>query len=344
VETAPNDSVPREGTEHIELPADAAGMRLDTYLSRIPGNPSRSRIQQLVKDGRILIGGEPIGKSYSILGGETVEIRWPSASEAWPRAEAIPLDIVYEDEELLVINKQQGLITHPAPGNPDGTLVNAVLHHCPNLPGIYGIRRPGIVHRLDRDTTGLIVVAKTERAMVGLQAQIASRTAKRTYRALVIGDPTWESIRVEAPIGRDAANRLRRSIGGAFSRPAASNFRVVRRAGHHTLIECVLETGRTHQIRIHCQHIQHPIVGDELYQGAPVRSLERLRLAPSPIRAAFGSFSRPFLHAWKLRFRHPGTDELMEFEAPQHADAAELLGLLWPGETELLGVRAVRKA
>ncbi|MDX2177331.1 MAG: RluA family pseudouridine synthase [Candidatus Sumerlaeia bacterium] len=341
--TALNDAVPREGTEEIAVPAEAAGMRLDTWLSRLPGLPSRSRMQQLVKDGLVLLDGAPAPKSATLAGGETVRIDWPPMHEPWPRAEAIPLDVLHEDADLLVINKQAGLITHPAPGNPDGTLVNALLHHCPDLPGIYGVRRPGIVHRLDRDTTGLIVVAKTEGAMRSLAAQMAARTAKRTYRALIIGDPPWDEIRVEAAIGRDAANRLRRAIDGAFAKHAVSHFRVERRAGHHSLMEARLETGRTHQIRIHVSHIGHPITGDELYGGTLARSLERLRHASSALRAAFQRYERPFLHARALEFAHPATGRRMRFEAPLPRDSAELLLAVWPDAADMLGERRIEE-
>lgn len=344
VHVAPKDAVPHEGTATLTVPPEAAGMRLDTWLSRLEGYPTRSRIQQIIKDGRVRMNAAPADKSALVAGGEIVEIDWPPLEEPWPRAEPIPLDIVYEDDDLLVVNKQAGLITHPSAGNPDGTLVNAVLNHCPTLPGIHGVKRPGIVHRLDRDTTGLIVVAKTERAMTSLSKQLAARTAHRTYRALVIGDPPWDELRVDAAIGRDPINRLKRKIDGPFARNAASRFRVVARAHHHTLIEASLETGRTHQIRMHCEHIGFPIVGDELYLGAPVRSLERLRHASSALRAAFGNFTRPFLHAWRLEFIHPATSKPAFFEVPMPPDAAALAMLLWPQQPALLGERIVRIA
>ncbi len=332
LETAENDAVPREGREEIPVPDSAAGMRLDTWLSRLPGFPSRSRIQQLVKDGLVFNGEVPAGKSDELRGGETIVIKWPPRTDAWPRPEPIPLDVVFEDEHLIVVNKQHGLITHPAPGNPDGTLVNALLHHCRDLPGIHGIRRPGIVHRLDRDTTGLIVVAKTEPAMKSLAKQIGERSARRTYCALVIGDPSWDEVVVDAAIGRDEANRLKRAIDGAFPRRAVSHFRVLRRAHHHTLIEARLETGRTHQIRIHAAHVGHPILGDDLYGGTVARSLERLRHAPSALRIAIAGFGRPFLHARRLEFTHPATTRRMAFEVPPPADANALIAAIWPGE------------
>jgi 23S rRNA pseudouridine1911/1915/1917 synthase len=332
VDTAPHDSVPCEGIQEIEVTPDAADMRLDTWLSRLPGFPSRSRMQQLVKDGLVTIDGAPIGKSRVLEGGETIVIDWPPREDAWPRPENIPLDVIYEDSELLVINKQADLITHPAPGNPDGTLVNAVLHHCPDLPGIYGIKRPGIVHRLDKDTTGLIVVAKTETAMRSLAKQISEHTARRTYAAVVIGDPEWDAITVDAPIGRDEANRLKRAIDGAFSRNAISHFNVLRRAHHHTLIEARLETGRTHQIRVHISHIGHPILGDDTYGGHSQRSLERIRHATSAMRTMLSAFGRPMLHARRLEFVHPTLHRTFAFEAPLPEDAQTLFKMLWPDQ------------
>lgn len=333
------DTVPMEGTESVVVPVEAAGMRLDTWIARRPGMPSRCRIQQLVKDGRVRLNGSLADKSATLEGGESVDIEWPPVEDPWPRPEPIPLDIVFEDEHIVIVNKQAGLIVHPSAGNPDGTMVNGLLHRFPNLPGINGVKRPGIVHRLDRDTTGLLVVAKTGEALSSLGAQIASRTMHRTYMALVIGDPGWETIRVEAAVGRDPANRLKRAIDGPLARHAVSHFFVRRRAHHHTLIECRLETGRTHQIRIHCEHIGLPIMGDALYEGAAKRSLERLGTRSTEYRAVFAGFGRPFLHAWKLSFYHPARKQRVEFEVPLPPDCQRVMELLWPGESDLIGTR-----
>lgn len=316
----------------LEVSAEAAGMRLDTWLSRQPGAPSRNRVQQLVKDGHVTIDGQPAKRSHELAGGEVVEVVWPPAEDAWPFPEDIPIDVFYEDDDVIVVNKQHGLITHPSAGNPDGTLVNALLFRFPNLPGINGVKRPGIVHRLDRDTTGLIVVAKTERALKSLAKQLAERTMKRTYIALVLGDPSWDSITVDAAIGRDPHNRLRRAIDGPFSRDARSHFTVLRRTHQFALVECRLETGRTHQIRIHCKHIGHPILCDDTYDGNLARSIERLTNTQHELKRLISHYGRPFLHARNLAFQHPMLNRPFRFTVPPPEDSLALLRHLYGAE------------
>jgi len=327
----------------IEVPGEAAGMRLDTWLSRLPNAPSRNRVQQLVKDGNVLVDGENTKRSYEIQGGEVVTVAWPPLNDDWPWPEDIPLDIVYTDEDLIIVNKQPGLVVHPSAGHPDHTMVNALLHNFPDLPGINGVKRPGIVHRLDRDTTGVMVIAKTERAMNLLARQLQKRAVSRRYLALVIGDPDWDEKRVEAAVGRDPANRLRRAIDGPDSRHAASNFTVLRRSGQFTLLRCKLETGRTHQIRIHLKHIGYPIVCDETYGGAPVRCVERLRPEQHELKRFFHQFNRPWLHAQTLEFYHPGTNEKSFFQVPPPDDAQWILEFLFGAEetNSLCGERIV---
>ncbi len=307
-------------------------MRLDTWLSRLPGAPSRNRVQQLVKDGLVRIDGQVAKRSLELAGGESVLVQWPAPEDDWPWPQDIPLDIVHEDDDVVVINKQHGLVTHPSAGHPDGTLVNALLFRFRDLPGINGVKRPGIVHRLDRDTTGLIVVAKNERAMRSLARQLESRAVKRRYLALVIGDPDWDSTRVEADVGRDPANRLKRAIDGPNARHAVSHFAVLRRAQRFALVQCDLETGRTHQIRIHLKHIGHPIVCDETYDGHLKRVLERLRPDDSRLRQAFSHYGRPWLHAHTLTFTHPSTNRRAIFQVPPPADSLALLEALFGGE------------
>lgn len=329
--------------DRLEAPADAIGMRLDTWLSRLPGAPSRNRVQQLVKDGNVLVNGAEAKRSYTIEGGEVVDINWPPLDDDWPWPQEIPIDVVYDDPALIVINKQPGIVVHPSAGVPDGTLVNALLHRYPDLPGINGVRRPGIVHRIDRDTTGLLVVAKTEQAMNSLAKQLANRTMSRRYLALAIGDPNWDEITVEAAIGRDPVNRLKRAIDGAFPRDARSHFTVLRRSGPFTLLRCKLDTGRTHQIRIHLKHIGHPIVLDDTYDGNLARCVERLRSDQHQLKRALSHFGRPWLHAHTLEFHHPVIDRPVHFQVPPPEDSHALLRTIF-GETidEICGRREVQ--
>lgn len=328
--------------KNITTPEDAAGMRLDTWLSRLPNAPSRNRVQQLLKDGCVKVDGVLPKRSYEIQGGEHVKIEWPPVNDDWPWPQDIPLDILYEDDSIIVLNKQHGLVVHPSAGHPDGTMVNALLHRFPNLPGIGGVKRPGIVHRLDRDTTGVMVVAKSERAMSRIARQLEKRSVQRRYLALVIGDPSWDETRVEAAVGRDPVNRLRRAIDGPGARYAASNFKVLRRSGQFTLLQCQLETGRTHQIRIHLKHIGHPIACDETYDGHLKRCLEKLAPGQNSLRAAFSRFERPFLHAHTLEFFHPESNARSYFQSPPPDDSRDLLRLIFGGiADEICGERCI---
>lgn len=333
-----SDSLPAE----IIVPADAAGKRIDTWLSRLPGAPSRNRIQQLVKDCLVLIDGTPAKASYELNGGEKVEINWPEPDDPWPYPQEIPIDVVYEDEDVIVINKQANLVVHPSGGWPDGTLVNGLMFRYPDLPAINGARRPGIVHRLDRDTTGLMVVARSDRAMKSLANQLADRTMSRRYLAMALGDPSWDHITVDAAIGRDPVNRLKRCINGGFPRTARSHFTVLRRSHQFSLIGCALETGRTHQIRIHLRHIGHPIVCDEIYDSPVQRCIERLTTAQFELKRAFLRFARPLLHARTLEFRHPATQKRVSFQVPPPPETCALLRLAFGGDLEpIIGERRI---
>ncbi|MCC6547134.1 RluA family pseudouridine synthase [Candidatus Sumerlaeota bacterium] len=328
-----SDATPAPGQPQLPprliVPPEAAGMRLDTWLSRRPGSPSRNRVQQLVKDGFVLVDGDVAKRSHELTGGETVDIEWPPAEDAWPFPEDIPIDVVYEDEDVIIVNKAAGMIVHPSAGHPDHTLVNALVFRYPDLPGINGVRRPGIVHRLDRDTTGLLVVAKNDLAMTSLARQLAARTVKRTYICIAMGDPKWDELTVDAAIGADPVNRLRRAIDGPFAKAARSHFTVLRRSGQFTMIQCNLETGRTHQIRIHLKHVGHPIVCDEAYDGGVPRCVERLTNTQHELKRAFQHFARPWLHARTLSFHHPGRNEQVSFTVPPPEDSQAVARLIF---------------
>lgn len=318
--------------------ADASGQRLDQWLAaRLAPDLSRSRVQALIRQGAVLIDGVAASEpKRKLAAGEQVEIAMPEPEPATPQGEAIPLDILYEDDELIVVNKPAGLVVHPGAGNWTGTLVNALIHHCgDSLSGIGGVKRPGIVHRLDKDTSGVLVVAKTDRAHKALSEAFADHgrdgDLERAYVALVWGIPERLSGTVDAPLGR-AADRVRRAVVPQTrddARHAITHYRVEERFGEDqtnyapaSLIECRLETGRTHQIRVHMAHIGHPVVGDPDYGQAFRTKANRL---PDALKATVQAFPRQALHARLLAFRHPATHMMMTFEAPLPADMAALV-------------------
>ena len=307
--------------EHQEFLADTkdTDTRLDHYLvARLP-DISRAQLQRFIENGQALVNGKTVRSSHRLQAGDRVAIEHAletTASDILPQD--IPLEIVYEDSDLLVINKPKGMVVHPAPGALDGTLVNALLFHCKDLSGIGGVERPGIVHRLDKDTSGLLMVAKNDIAHVGLQKQIQARTASRKYIAYIWGSPRWEKAVVDAPISRHSIDRKRMAIAekGA-GREAITHIRVTDRLGSLTRIECALETGRTHQIRLHCEFAGHPVVGDPIYGGlrrSGVRALDEL----------VATLHGQALHAFELAFAQPRTREPLHFNA---AAPAELLHL-----------------
>ncbi|MBZ9859512.1 RluA family pseudouridine synthase [Mesorhizobium sp. CA12] len=323
----------------LEAGADAAGQRLDQWLAaKLGPELSRSRVQALIKQGAVSIAGRKVLEAKRKLAvGETIEILVPAPEPAEPQGEDIALDILYEDEELIVINKPAGLVVHPGAGNWTGTLVNALIHHCgDSLSGIGGVRRPGIVHRLDKETSGVMVVAKTDRAHKALSEAFADhgRTGdlERAYLALVWGIPQRPTGTIEAALGR-AADRVRRAVvpeSRDDARHAVTHFSTVERFGERqqafataSLVECRLETGRTHQIRVHMAHIGHPVIGDPDYGQAFRTKANRL---PEPLKAKVKAFPRQALHAWLLEFRHPTTHLTMTFEAPIPGDMEELVG------------------
>lgn len=316
-EALPDEALGGEALLTAAIPAEAEGQRLDRALADLIPGLSRSRIQALLAEGRVLSGGRTIADaSCRVKPGQVFEVEVPAAMPAEPVAQPMALDIVYEDAHLLVVNKPAGLVVHPAPGNPDRTLVNALLAHCAgSLSGIGGVRRPGIVHRLDKDTSGLMVVAKTDQAHAALSAQFGDRTISRTYQAVVWGTPVQKEGEVVGLIGRDPADRKRMAVVGRNGKHAHTLYRVVRRLGSAaSLVECRLLTGRTHQIRVHLSALGHPIVGDALYA-------RRRRGAARPAV----TFPRQALHALALKFNHPASGEPVSFTTALPADMQELI-------------------
>ena len=292
-----------------------AGTRLDAFLAARLPELSRSRAASLVQEGRVTVNGRPASKSCRLTGGETLSVDLPEQpADTSLTAQAIPLDVVYEDDDVIVVNKPAGLVVHPAPGHPDGTLVNALLHHCgDSLSGIGGEKRPGIVHRIDRDTSGLIIAAKNDAAHAFLSAQLSDHTLARTYECLVTGSLKQDSGTVNAPIGRHPADRKKMAVV-AGGRPAVTHWEVVARYPGVTHLRCRLETGRTHQIRVHMAHIGHPILGDTVYG------------AKKPVPGLTGQC----LHARELKFIHPRTGESVHLETDPPPYFREVLDRLAP--------------
>lgn len=315
---------------HFEVPEEATGIRFDTWIARQFETLSRTYFQQLIKDGRVTLNGKKEKGSYVLEGTETIDVDLPPAEDPWPHPQNLPVEVLYEDDQLIIVNKAKGMIVHPAAGNPDGTLVNALLYHFPDLPGINGVKRPGIVHRLDKDTSGVMVVAKTGEAMKSLANQIQKRVMSRLYVALTIGDPDWKETTIETTIGRHMNFRIKRCVDGIDAKEARTHLRVLMQEKGFSLLRCQLDSGRTHQIRVHCEHINLPIVGDDMYGGIPQRSIEKLGNATSEVKSVFTKFVRPFLHARTLTFQHPESNRWMSFSAPLPDDCLELLSYLFP--------------
>lgn len=280
---------------------DEAGMRLDAFVAAHADGLTRSQAARLIDEGQVTVSGRTVAKSCRITGGETVTVDIPAPQETAVTAQDIPLDVVYEDDDVIVVNKPAGLVVHPAPGHPDGTLVNALLHHCgDSLSGIGGEKRPGIVHRIDRDTSGLIIAAKNNTAHLKLSAQLSDHTLARTYECLITGNLREDSGTVDAPIGRHPSDRKKMAVVQRGGRHAVTHWEVIARYPGVTHVRCRLETGRTHQIRVHMAYIGHPILGDTVYG------------AKKPVPGLTGQC----LHAVGLRFIHPRTGQPVELHCP----------------------------
>lgn len=329
-DTKSSEEAPRRAV----VAADQAGWRLDRFLALAFGDISRSRLQQLIEGGAVTHTRKTIRDSnFRVKPGEAYTVSVPPPAPAILQGQDIPLNIIYEDKDLVVIDKPAGLVVHPAAGNPDGTLVNALIAHCgASLSGVGGEARPGIVHRLDKDTSGLLVAAKNQRAMGSLAKQFANHTIERAYHAVVWGAPRAGEGVVEGLIGRNPFDRKRMAVLRGGGKAARTRYRLIEKFGDPekpiaSLIECRLETGRTHQIRVHLTHIGHPLIGDPSYG----KSRQAPRAKTTAQEVAFGaaaSFPRQALHAFVLGFQHPTLHKTMRFESPWPADLAGLISAL----------------
>ena len=281
--------------------AHGVGQRLDRFLAESLPELTRSRIQSLIKSGDVLVDGQVVKPKHSVAEGETITVVIPEAEPSEALPQDLPLNVLYEDEDLAVLNKQEGMVVHPAAGNPDGTLVNALLHRFGTMSEIGGVLRPGIVHRLDKDTSGCIVVARNDAAHQALTAQFSNREVGKIYLAVVEGTPVAEQGTVDKPIGRHPVNRLRMTVvNPPAGKAAVTDYQVLCAVHGDALVECTLHTGRTHQIRVHMKELGHPLLGDPIY-AKPSRQKQRME--------------RLMLHAWKLVITHPRTGKRMTFEA-----------------------------
>ena len=287
--------------ERRTLTADRAGERADALVARLIPDLTRSAAQRLLEEGAVTLGGRPVKKNYKTAPGDVLQVELPDPQPVEVLPQDIPLDVVYEDGDVIVVNKPVGLVVHPAPGHPDGTLVNALLHHCgSSLSGINGQLRPGIVHRIDRDTSGLIIAAKNDRAHLALAAQLQDHTLARVYEAVTVGGLKEDAGTVDAPIGRHPVDRKKMAVDWKNGRRAVTHYTVLGRYPGYTHVECRLETGRTHQIRVHMAYLGHPLLGDTVY-GA---------------KKPWPGLAGQCLHARKLSFIHPSTGERVELECP----------------------------
>ena len=309
-------------TRHsLTVSPDEAGVRIDRYLTGVLPGQSRSQIQRLIKESKVRIAGEDVRSNRVVKAGETIEVEFAEPVSAVPQPEALDVDIVYQDSDIIVVNKPAGMVVHPAAGHAEGTLVNALLHQVKDLSGIGGELRPGIVHRLDRGTSGLMVVAKNDKAHAELARQFHDREVEKEYVALVWG-VVQAGRRIDLPIGRDPADRKKMSARARRARSAATRITAALHMPGVTLAPVAIATGRTHQIRVHLSEIGHPIVGDATYGGLR-------RRVPGDLRPLL-ALDRPFLHAGRLVFHHPADGRKMEFEAPLPADLKSILEQILP--------------
>ena len=319
---AEGDAEPEASTHAFRAADEDAGLRLDAFLAARVRGVSRTRLKQAIEDGDVLVAGRAAKPAYKLRAGDTVELETlaPPVSHFTP--EDIPVRIIYEDDSLIVVDKPAGMVVHPAAGVSSGTLANALAFHFRQLSAQAGALRPGIVHRLDRDTSGLLVVAKTESAHEHLADQFRAREVFKSYVALVHGRMRVETGRIEEPLARDPRQRTRMAVvrGG---RPALSLYRVRRPYERFTLLDVQIKTGRTHQIRVHLAHLRHPVVGDKVYNGGRDTTVADVR-----VRAAIRAMGRQFLHAERLGFRHPLSDDELSFDAPLPAELSRMLEAL----------------
>jgi 23S rRNA pseudouridine1911/1915/1917 synthase len=292
----------------LTVSSEQARQRLDRFLAQALPAFSRARLQRLIQDGFVRLNGKVPRPRDPVRAGDAVELEEPAVEKIEAQPEQIQLDVIFEDDDLLVLNKPAGIVMHPGAGHQQHTLVNALLAHCQNLSGIGGKERPGIVHRLDKETSGCLVVAKNDATHRDLSRQFAARTMTKIYLALVAGTLRKTSGVIDKAIARHPVHRQRMSIAQRQGRSAKTEYRVIRSGNDKSLVECILHSGRTHQIRVHLHHLGHPVLGDKLYGGK---------------RA--GDFSRQMLHAWKLAFRHPRSGDDLSFEAPLPPDFAEAM-------------------
>lgn len=310
-------------TESFVVEASLPSERLDMFLRERFAAVSRGTIQRLIEQGHIKVNGQLVKPTHHPRAGELVEVYWPEARPAEAQPQEIPLDVLFEDADLLVLNKPPGLVVHPAAGHEENTLVNALLHHCAGqLSGIGGVARPGIVHRLDKETSGCLVVAKNDAAHLALAEQFAGRTLEKVYLAIVCGEVARERGEIKASIARHPTHRKRMAVTDGSGREAWTSYKVRERFRAATWVEALLHTGRTHQIRVHFQHLGYPIVGDATYGVRPNKRLTELTGYAAP---------RQMLHAWKLSFHHPRKGKKLSFEAPWPADFQTALSALRKG-------------
>jgi 23S rRNA pseudouridine1911/1915/1917 synthase len=310
--TTSKNSPDWEASEPIEwtVGTELVGQRIDKFITdALEEEVSRTQIQQWIKDGHVNVNGKPAKTNYKLSLNDNIIVNIPEPIDVELAPEDIPLDVIFEDSDVIVVNKPRGLVVHPAPGHYSGTLVNALLHHCRDLSGINGVLRPGIVHRIDKDTSGLIMAAKNDKAHASLAEQLKAHTVNRKYIALVHGNIQHENGTIDAPIGRDSHDRKMYTVTEKNSKHAVTHFLVLERFGDFTLVELKLETGRTHQIRVHLKFIGHPLVGDPMY-GKSKGTMNMEGQA---------------LHAAVLGFNHPRSDEPLLFEAPLPDDFEDLL-------------------
>lgn len=301
--------------ERIIITENEAGMRADVALAQLL-EITRSNMQKLLEEGRAVRGQKVIKSNYRVKAGEEILVNLPEPQPLDVQPEDIPLDIIYEDDDVVVVNKARGMVVHPAAGNYNGTLVNALLYHCKNLSGINGVIRPGIVHRLDKDTSGIMICAKNDSAHLSLSEQIQSKTAQRTYLAVVRGNVKNDSGIIETQIARDKNDRKKMAVVTEGGRQAITEYEVAERFGKYTVVKCRLKTGRTHQIRVHMEYLGYPLVGDPKY---------------SPMKTPF-AINGQALHSLTLSFTHPRTEERLTFEAPLPEDMKKILTRLRLGQ------------